>query len=145
MISPRVLLSAAARFAVWVFQKIDEPRVIRIVVFTAYVAFAILGTAYLVDLPPSFEGVLGTVTSIAFGFFLTLGGLFGTVGILPAMWWLERAGIVLLWTALAELLIVVLALGASTATVSITIAVALLLLNRWLQEADHQRRKRAEP
>jgi hypothetical protein len=137
------ILGPVGRFWLRLFLLIAEPRVIRLVMFTAYCCFAVLGTFYLLNLPPSFEGVLGTVVAVIFGGCLVAGGATGLIAVLPAMWWLERLGIVLLWTALAEFLIVAIGLGASTATVAIALAFALLLVNRWLSEAD--RHVRAAP
>jgi hypothetical protein len=128
-------LHRVGRAALRLWGRVAEPRVLRVVQGVAYLVLLIHGLVFLFDLPPSYEGFLGTVTSTAFAGFLTGGGLLGLLGVLPGAWWLERLGIIALWVALSTYIVVVLTLGAgSVVALATPIVVFLMFVTRWLQE-----------
>lgn len=124
--------------AVWLFLKIEEPRVIRVVQFALYVALTVLGAAFLADPPHSYEGLLGDVLALVFGWCITGGGLLGALFVLPGVWWVERLGIIALWTGLGIYLVVAVTLASSTIAVAIAVAFVLALLIRWLTVREYQ-------
>lgn len=123
-----------ALIAKWLFLKIAEPRVIRVVQLIVYSTLAALGTMYLTNLPRTFEGILGDVVAIVFGALIAGGGLAGAIAILPGWWGLERLGIIALWIALAEYLVVAAAMGSSPIGPAVTLCLAGMLAVRWLNE-----------
>lgn len=128
------ILNPIGRGMLWLFLKIAEPRVIRVVMCVVYGTFAYLGSLYLIDLPHTFEGVLGDVIAVVFGAAITGGGIAGAIAILPGWWGLERFGIIALWIALALYLVVATTLGSSPIGPAVTICLAGMLGVRWLLE-----------
>jgi hypothetical protein len=117
---------------VWVFLKIAEPRVQRIVQLGIYLVLAALGGIFLSDPPRSYEGVLGDVLAVVFGGLICGGGSIGAIAVLPGRFWAERIAIIALWTGLALYVSVAIALGASMVGIAVAVCLALALLNRWL-------------
>lgn len=133
------------RFAQWLwrgivflFMRIEEPRVIRLFQFAIYVVLGTLGIAFLMNPTPAFEGVLGTVLAINFGAAISMGGLIGAVAVLPGVWWAERLAIISLISGLLMYLIVAVSLDASSVGIGISIALILSLSLRWLHVRRYQ-------
>lgn len=125
-------LRAVWLFLVWLYLKIEEPRVQRLVQFGIYLTLAILGGIFLADPPRSYEGLLGTVLAAVFGGLICGGGIIGTLAVLPGRWWAERIAIIALWTGLALYIVVALALSASAVGIGVAVCLILALVNRWL-------------
>ncbi len=124
---------AVARLAVFLFLKIAEPRVVRMIQFGVYVSLATAGWYVLTHPPVSFLFILGPQLVAVFGGFLILGGVAGAIAVLPGLWWLERMGVVALWTGLSIFAVIVVALGISYVGFLISIALAGSLAIRWME------------
>lgn len=113
------------------FLKIKEPRMVRLLHFGIYTTLLIAGVGVLVHTPRSFEGVLGVLLVYTFGGFIALGSTLAALSVLPGIWWLERAGISLLWSGLGLYFLITIGLGASVVTSAIPIGFILTLILRW--------------
>lgn len=131
-------LRATGHAILWLFMKVEEPRVLRIAQFALYITLAVLGGIFLSDPPSSYEGVLGLILALVFGVAITGGGLLGAIAVLPGTWWLERLGIISLWTGLAMYIVVATALGASSVGIGVAVALAIALIIRWLTVREYQ-------
>lgn len=137
------LLRVLARPFVFVFLKIAEPRVIRLIQFGIYVALSVAG-GYIVSTPPTaFQNVLGITLVYIFGSFLLLGGVLGAVAVLPGVWWLERMGVVAVWTGLGMFIVIVFAVGASAVALATAFALAGSMLIRWFEIRRYELAPRA--
>lgn len=133
-----IVLRVIGRGCVWLFLKIAEPRVQRLVQFGIYVTLAVLGALFLVDPPRSYEGLLGNVLALVFGALVFGGGTIGALAVLPGRWWAERVAIIALWTGLAMYIIVAIGLNASAVGIGVALCLALALLSRWLEVRGSQ-------
>jgi len=113
------------------YNKIAEPRVVRLLHFGIYITLLIAGVGVLVHTPRSFEGVLGVLLVYIFGGFVAIGALLAAFSVLPGIWWLERAGISLLWSGLGLYFLITIGIGASVVTSAIPIGFILTLVLRW--------------
>jgi hypothetical protein len=135
---------ALAAAGVFVFMKIAEPRVVRLIQFGIYGCMIAAGTLVLLGPPRSFEGVLGEVLVYTFGGFLTLGGVCAAFAVLPGIWWVERIGILALGTAMCMYTVVTIALGASPMGVVIGLAFLGTFIIRWMEIRRYQLAPRIE-
>jgi hypothetical protein len=131
-------LAAVGRALLWLFMKVEEPRVLRVAQFSLYLTLTFLGGVFLSDPPRSYEGVLGVVLAWVFGVSITAGGLFGALAVLPGWWWLERLGIISLWTGLGMYIVVAASLQASSVGLGVAVALAIAMLIRWLTVREYQ-------
>jgi hypothetical protein len=122
----------------WLFLKIAEPRVQRLVQLGIYLVFAVLGGIFLADPPRSYEGLLGDVLAAVFGALICGGGVIGAVAVLPGRWWAERIAIIALWTGLAMYIVVAFGLNASAVGIAVAVCFAFALLKRWLEVRGSQ-------
>lgn len=91
--------------AIW--SRIHEPRVVAVLLFTQYTILAAAGTYALVEPPNSIEGEIGSLAMYMLAALLTLGGLIGSVAVLPGIYWLERFAVgSVFWAALIYLVII---------------------------------------
>lgn len=127
----RNLLSKPLRVAKETFLLVAEPRITRIIQFVIYVTMLCAGIGILVSSPRGFESVIGAALVIALGVFAGFGGLLGAIGVLPGIWWLERAGIFSIVTALSLYSIVAIGLGSSFIGWVIGVGFALTFVQRW--------------
>lgn len=125
------ILHTAARPFVFVFLKIAEPRVARIIQFGMYVCLTTAGHYVITDPPSEFVDVLGGPLIAVLGWFLTLGGIISAIAVLPGVWWLERIGVIALWTGLGMFVVVAVGLGISIVGAVISLALGLSLVERW--------------
>lgn len=122
----------------WLYMRIAEPRVVRILYFGIYLCMGVAGTV-LVSVPPEqYEDVIGLVLVYILGSFILLGGLFSAVAVLPGVWWLERVGIILLATAMLIYVVIVLSLKGSIIGVAVPIAFMLTFAIRWIDIRKYQ-------
>jgi hypothetical protein len=117
----------------FVFLKIAEPRVVRLVQFGIYVCMLDAGHYVLTTPPHSFQGVLGQTLVNVFGSFVAGGALLGAIAVLPGIWWLERVGIIALATGLAMYSVIAISLGISPVGFAIGIAFILTFVQRWME------------
>jgi hypothetical protein len=95
------------------FMLIAEPRGQRVLLFVIYLCLAVGGLELVLTPPGKFHAVLGFGLVLAFGALVLVAGAFGAIAVLPGIRWLERAGIVALWTGLFIFEVLVAALQAS--------------------------------
>ncbi|MEO6116023.1 MAG: hypothetical protein ABIP33_06525 [Pseudolysinimonas sp.] len=133
------MLRTLATPFVWLFSKIAEPKVARIIQFVIYVCLFICGLYVLMHPPVSFLFVLGEGLVAVFGSFLVAGGILAAIAVLPGRWALERIGIISLWTGLGLFAIIAAALGISIVGFVIALCLSLSLLLRWLDIRKYQR------
>lgn len=119
------------RFFKNTFLKIAEPRVVRVIQFFIYVLLATAGGYVLGNPPPQFQSVIGVYFVGIFGGFLFAGGALGALAVLPGVWWLERIGVLALWTGLAIFAVIAVSLRVSPVGFVISIALGLSLVLRW--------------
>ncbi len=122
----------------WLFLKIEEPRIIRLLQFALYVVLTIIGSVYLSQAHTSYEGILGPVLAHTLGALIVFGGVLGALAVLPGIWWVERLAVISLWTGLAIYLVVALSVQISVLSVGITWALIIALAIRWLQIREFQ-------
>jgi hypothetical protein len=115
------------------FLLIAEPRVQRILLFVIYVCLALGGLELVATPPGKFHAVLGFGLVLAFGALVLVAGVFGAIAVLPGIRWLERAGIVALWTGLFIFEVLVAALQASTISFIFGLVLGLLFVIRFIQ------------
>jgi len=122
----------------WLFLKIEEPRMVRILQFGLYGTMIIIGSLYLVSAPSRVENLLGTTLATVLGVLVVLGGMLGGVAVLPGIWWVERLGIIALWTGLGVYIVVGLSIYISLLGVGLAWALVFALAIRWVQIKDFQ-------
>lgn len=76
------------------WRSIREPRVQRACYAIIYALICFAGLSALTDPPSSIQGEIGPLLTVAWGAFLSVGGVAGAVSIWPGLWWLERIGII---------------------------------------------------
>lgn len=116
----------------WIYMKIAEPRVVRLLHFGAYLSMLTAGTVLLLGPPHQYKDVIGLTLVIVLGIFLVVGGLLGAVSVLPGVWWLERVGIILIATGMAMYVVIVLTLRGSVIGVAVPFAFVCLFTVRWI-------------
>lgn len=116
----------------FVYMKIAEPRIIRLLQFGVYVCMLLAGTLILIRAPHTLQGMSSGMFIPVLGGFLVLGGLCSGVAVLPGIWWLERAGLMLLGFGLLMYMVIVLWLNSSPIGVSMSIAFIITFIQRWL-------------
>lgn len=115
------------------FLKIEEPRVQRLLFLVFYLVVILIGLAALFDEDGSLYQTGGPALIISLGGFFLVGGVCGTIAILPGIWWLERVGLVSLAFGLAARAILITILGVSPVGALIFISEVVLLAIRFLQ------------
>lgn len=116
------------------YMKIAEPRVIRIIQFFIYSLLFIAGILVLINPPHSLEAAAGGQIYITgFGLMLIVGALSSGVAVLPGIWWLERAGLVLLGFGLLIYLVMAIRLHSSAMGIVICLILTLSFVQRWLE------------
>jgi len=123
-----------ARPFVTIFDKIAEPRVIRVSQALVYLSLVVGGIAAILFPPVGFIAAIGVAGCIAFGLFLLVGGLLAAAGVLAGkrFWWLERSGISGLTVGLVIRGILILALGISLTVAMIYVALLIEFLVYYL-------------
>lgn len=125
----------------WLYMKIAEPRVIRLLYFGIYLMMTMPGILLILSPPATIKDVVGYFYMYVLAAFLIVGGLFGVVSVLPGIWWLERVGIILLDTALAIYLVIVVTLHTSVSSmigIFVSIAFMLAFAVRFITIRHHQ-------
>ncbi|MBG6106628.1 hypothetical protein [Frigoribacterium sp. CG_9.8] len=112
---------------------IAEPRVIRLLQFVIYVTLLSASGSVIFAAPDKLEDVLGHSLVAILGAFIGFGSLLGALAVLPGIWWLERAGIIAIFTGLAMYVAVTVTLGTSLLGISFTICFMLTFVQRFLE------------
>ena len=121
-------------FLHYVFMKIAEPRVLRIMHFLIYLCMVVSGIGLIVVQPQRFQNVIGETMLWVFGSFIFFGALFGAVAVLPGIWWLERVGIIMLTTSMGMYIVIIIALGTSSFLgIAVAVALTLTFAQRWVE------------
>lgn len=116
------------------YMKIAEPRVVRLIQFIIYVGLFIVGLMILDKVPQSLADAAGAQAFVvAFALMLIVGALSSGVAVLPGIWWLERAGLVLLGFGLLVYMVMVVKLNSSPMGVVICMILILSFVQRWLE------------
>lgn len=125
----------------WLYMKIAEPRVVRLLYFGIYLMMILPGVLLILSPPHTIKDVVGYTYMYALAGFLIVGGLFGAVSVLPGVWWLERVGIILIGTALAIYVVIVITLHSSVSSIigiAVSIAFILSFTVRYITIRHHQ-------
>lgn len=72
------------------WERITEPRTMKVTYLSIYVLTALIGTVTLVSPPASISGEIGPVITIIWAVLFIVGGIAGAVTVLPGWWWAER-------------------------------------------------------
>ncbi len=75
------------------WEAISEPRHLKAFYFCVYLITTAVGMVTITNPPSSVEWRLGTALTLFWAVLITLGGLGGTVAVLPGWWWVERSSI----------------------------------------------------
>lgn len=121
----------------FLFMKIAEPRVRRLVYFGIYLCMIVASWGVFTKAPPAFENTVGQGFVMVLAAFMLLGASLGAFAVLPGIWWLERAGIIALTTAMGMYVIIISAAGVASQTgFAIVIAFSLTFSLRWIDIKD---------
>lgn len=116
------------------YMKIAEPRVIRLIQFVIYGGLFMVGVMVLDKVPHSLESAAGGYEYvIGMGLMLVIGALCSGIAVLPGIWWLERAGLILLGFGLLIYLVMVIKLNSSPLGVVVCLILILTFVQRWLE------------
>lgn len=83
------------------WERITEPRVLKLFYFGAYLLATWVGLVTLIHPPASIEGALGAFITSFWASLIIVGGAAATVAVLPGWWWVERLGVWLILTGAA--------------------------------------------
>lgn len=139
----QALARTIARPFVFVFFKIKEPRTIRLIQLVIYVCMIGAGHFIVATPPPIYTEILGSFLVLGFGGAILVGGILGTIAVLPGIWWLERTAIIHLWTGLGVFVVIQIALNISVVGLLIAIALAASFMQRWTDITEHDLAPRA--
>lgn len=117
----------------YIFMKIAEPRVLRIMHFAIYICMGVAGIGIIFHPPSRFQSVVGLDLLYLFAAFITFGSLFAAVAVLPGIWWLERVGIIMLTTSMGMYVVIICTLGSSVVAIAVAIALTCTFGQRWVE------------
>jgi hypothetical protein len=93
--------------------KVTKPRHVKVIYLVIYTLSALIGLVTLIKPPQTIAGEVGPLLSVIWASLFILGGVFGTITVLPGWWWGERLlGIAPIVLGLAIYFCVVVALHA---------------------------------
>ena len=118
---------------VFLFHKIAEPRVIRIVHFAIYTGMFVAGFGTITEIPPNLEDATGRVAVYMIGIFLMIGAFTAGIAVLPGVWWLERAGLLALIAGVLMYIVTLLAADASLLALAVSVTFILRFSLRWVE------------
>ncbi len=95
------------------WQRITEPRHLKVTYAAFYVVAIAFGCLALFAPPQSISGELGPSLTIVWGILAIIGGTGGMLTVFPGWWFAERLSIVLIWLALGIYLLIVAILQAT--------------------------------
>jgi hypothetical protein len=116
------------------YMKIAEPRVIRIIQFFIYIGLFTVGLMVLDEVPNSLANASGGQEYVVgLALMLVIGGLSSGAAVLPGVWWLERAGLILLGFGLLIYLVMLIKLSTSPIGIVVCLILILSFVQRWLE------------
>lgn len=125
-------------FLYHLYMMISEPRGRRLIFFGIYAFLMVAGSSVFFKPPAAIEHLLGGIILIwVFGSFIVLGNLIGLVSVLPGIWWLERAGLVLIVSGIVCYVTTLILLGASILITFIPVVIILICAIRWIDIKDY--------
>nr|WP_146177666.1 hypothetical protein [Sphaerisporangium cinnabarinum] len=130
-------MAVTAARALW--GKVQEPKVVTVLHWIAYVVGLGVGLSALADPPSSVAGELGPLLTTIWAASFILGGALGVFATLPGIWWLERAAVIACITGLAVWVMVTVVLeltipeGNRWPQAGAMTILALLLAVRWFR------------
>lgn len=83
-------MRAAMRWLSQVWQGITEPRHMKVAYMVIYMLTIAVGVVTLIAPPQSIAGEVGPTITIVWACLFLLGGIAGTITVLPGWWWAER-------------------------------------------------------
>jgi hypothetical protein len=134
---PPVLEHAQKVFRVSIYEalflKIAEPRIIRIMLFFVYLFCFWAGILVISNRPEIFLEIIGPDLVFIFGVLITLGSLLGGIAILPGIWWLERVGIILLFTCVMIYVVIIAYRNATPVAGGFSLGFGIFLAARFIE------------
>lgn len=73
-----------------VWGRITEPRHMKLAYLGIYLLTAVIGVVAVLSPPQPVAGEVGPVITVIWACLFILGGVVGTVAVLPGWWWMER-------------------------------------------------------
>src|SRR5690625_960912 len=130
------------RYLLKLWSKIQEPRVISVLVFLMYLVLTAGALSVLVAPPATIKGELGQGGMIALGSLVLMGGIMGTIAALPGVWWLERlavAGVTLGLSTYAAIILALHIIEPGNRFFQFTVVVALIIAQvlRWAKIREY--------
>lgn len=128
---------SVSRFERWLpklhflYMKIAEPRVTRLLQLGIYISLFAAGVGILWEPPANFKDILGLSLVVMFGGFVALGGLLGSIAVLPGIWWLERVALLALSTGMCMYIVILIGLKPSPVGFAMAAAFILTFIIRW--------------
>lgn len=116
------------------YMKIAEPRVVRMIQFVIYVGLFVVGIMILHQVPQSLANAAGAQAFVVgFALMLIVGALSSGIAVLPGIWWLERAGLVMLGFGLLIYLVMVTQINTSPVGIVVCLILILTFVQRWIE------------
>ena len=125
------------RWAQRLWQRVAEPRHLKMLMLWVYLATSATGIATLCAPPHTVEAIIGGTTAI-WSALVIVGGVGGVASVLPGWWWVERLSIFSIWVGMAIYLLVLAWLqsvesGSRLTQMGFLVVGALALGGRFLQ------------
>lgn len=117
----------------FVYAKIAEPRIFRLLQFGIYLCLGYAGWDIYWHTPHSLIDSIGDGHVNLIGVFLAVGSAIGALTVLPGIWFLERVGVILVGVGLMMYLVIVIDLGTSALGIAVSGAFVLTFVQRFLQ------------
>lgn len=137
-------MAGAKNLFTLIFYKIAEPRVVRLLYFAIYTSFLVAGLDTVINPPYKFDDVIGKALVYLLGSFAALGSILCFIAVLPGIWWLERAGIIALMTAVGMYIVLLINLEATSFSIAISLGYFVRFILRWLEIRPYELAPRKE-
>lgn len=117
----------------WLLDWIAPPAVITGIHAVVYLLQVWLGVYVLTSVPTLSIEVVGSALTNYWGWMCTIGGLLGFLGCVPGVWWLEKIGLSLVWSAGVIQLLILASSNRSTGHATALVCFMALLVVRWMR------------
>lgn len=117
----------------FVYAKIAEPRVFRVLQFGIYLCLLYAGCDIYWNTPNSLISAVGDGHVNMIGIFLATGSTLGALTVLPGIWFIERVGVILVGAGLLMYFVIVINLGSSALGVAVSGALILTFVQRFFE------------
>jgi hypothetical protein len=118
------------------YTRIKEPRVTRLFHFGIYVITMVGGLVAFLNLPENLINLVGPFAVTMFGVFGFVGSLMCVVSVIPGIAWVERVGILLLFTAVVMYGVMMISSPGVSVALFFAGALGLSLLQRLVEIRD---------